>query len=338
MFALAGSALVPWLFPATMAPLVAWARVYPMPAAAGLASAAVMICWQARPTIQLQFSSGWLAALPISSRQLRGWEAIHTIRPLTLLIPCLFVALIHDVVQLMLMLLALLAGGGLGFALAGHAVSPADTAVTAGTTRSSGLRLPITGRGRDAIARIPLVWTAARLSGRGMAPWLTVTLVLIPGGIGGGPSLLLIAVTVLTLAMTWLAVGTWRHFFLLADWLVATPLTPVAFARLTLVRSSLWFVALLFMLLTVLFFLQMPIEGLVFVFACATSGSAACFSTAFRHRFNYNGAANDAASSAQRSATLIVVGMCLAVLFVNVLWLMAIALVIVVRELREVKR
>lgn len=325
-FGLVSSALLPLFFPAAAQPLVKWTVEYPLPAAAALASAAALICWQHRPTIQVRFSMSWLAALPVSSRQRVLWEAMSIARllMLMLMVPFLITALIDHGDQLALLLVSMLVGSGLGFGLAGHAASPRYNA------KMSGLRLPIAGPGRDAIAKIPLVWTAARLSGKGMAPWLTATLILIPGGIGGGPSILLIAVTVLTLALVWLGAGAWRHLFLLAAWLAATPLSPVAFARLTLVRVAAWFIGILLMLLAVLSALQMPIEGVIFIFSCVVSGSAACFCTAFRH--------GSSPGSARRNAALIIVGMSLLVLFDHVLWLMVIALAVAVRELRQIKR
>ena len=326
--ALASSALLPLFFPVAIRPLVDWVVSYPLPAAASLASAAAIICWQYRPSLQVRFSTSWLAALPISTRQQTLWEAVRTARLLLPIVLFLITAFLIAPLSahgdlLSLLLPSVLVGYTLGFGLARRSPHQASVAPT------DSLRLPITGHGRRAIAKVPLAWTAARLSGKRMAPWLTATLLTIPGGIGGGPSMLLVAVTVLTLALVWLVASAWRHLFVFADWLVATPISPRTFAGLTLLRVSVWFFAVLLLLLAVLALLQMPIEGIIFLASCVTGGALACFSTAFRYRLD--------AGLARRSALSMVMGCGIFLLFAPALSLMLIALVITLWQLRQVK-
>ncbi len=322
-FALCGSALLPLFFPIALAPLVDWTVTYPWPAASSLASAAAIICWQYRPSIQLQFSSGWLSALPISTRQQTLWEAVRTARVLILVVPLLITTLSTHRDQLALLLLSVVIGSALGFALAGRAIQQRSA------PPPDGRRLPIAGSGRSAIAKLPLAWAAARLSGKKMAPWLAVTLGLIPGGIGGGPSMLLVAVTVLSLALVWLVAGAWRHLFLMAAWLATTPMSRGTFARLTLLRVSVWFFGVLAMLLAVLAALQMPMQAVIFIAAFVLACVVVCFSAAFRHRFN--------AVRARRSVLLIVPGICVFLLVVPVLWLALVAPMIALWQLRQVR-
>lgn len=326
--ALASSALLPLFFPAAIRLLVDWVVPYPLPAAVSLATATAIICWQYRPSLQLQFSTSWLASLPISTRQQTLWEAVRTARlflPVVLfLITAFLIAPLSAHGDLLsLLLLSILAGYVLGFGLAHRAPHQASVAP------SDSLRLPIAGHGRRAIARVPLAWTAARLSGKRMAPWLTATLLTIPGGIGGGPSMLLVAVTVLTLALVWLVASAWRHLFVFADWLVATPISPRTFAGITLLRVSVWFFAVLCLLLTVLALLEMPIAGIIFFASCVTGGVLACFSTAFRYRLD--------GGLARQRALMIVMGWSIFLLFVPALSLMIAALVISLWQLRQVK-
>jgi hypothetical protein len=325
---LASSALLPVSFPSAIRPLVVWVVAYPLPAAASLASAVAIICWQYRPSLQLRFSTSWLAALPISTTQRTLWEAARTARLFVPIVLFLITAFLITSPSahgdlLSLLFLSVLVGYVLGFGLAGRSTHQDSGAPT------DALRLPIAGPGRYAIAKVPLAWTAARLSGKRMAPWLTATLLTIPGGIGGGPSMLLVAVTVLTLALVWLVAGAWRHLFLLADWLVATPLSPRTFARLTLLRVSVWFFAVLFLQLAVLALLQMPVEGVTFIASCVIGGALACFGTAFRYRFD--------AVRARRSALSIVMGFGIILLFAPARSLVLIALMITLWQLRHSK-
>lgn len=331
---LASSALLPLFSPVAIRPLVDWVVSYPLPAAASLASAAAIICWQYRPSLQLRYSTSWLAALPISTRQQTPWEAVRTARlflPIVLfLVTAFLIAPLSAHGDLLsLLLLSVLVGYTLGFGLAHRSPHHASVVPT------DSLRLPITGHGRRAIAKVPLAWTAARLSGKRMAPWLTATLLTIPGGIGGGPSMLLVAVTVLTLALVWLVASAWRHLFVFADWLVATPISPGTFAGLTLLRVSAWFFSVLLLLLAVLALLQMPIEGIIFLSSCVTGGVLACFSTAFRYRFNAVLARRSALSMAM--AMVMTMGCGIFLLFAPAISLMLIALVITLWQLRLVK-
>ncbi len=330
-FALCSSAVLPLIFSAAIAPQVERAIAYPAAAAVSLASAAAITCWQSRPSIQLQFAASWLAALPISSRQLTLWEAARTARLLIPIVPFLIIALAEHRDQLALLLSSLLAGSATGFGLAGH--SSRHSSREGPTPSTDGIRRLIAGPGRKAIAKVPLAWSAARLSGKRLSPWLTATLLSIPAGIGGGSSMLMVAVTVLILALVWLMAGAWSHLFLLSAWLATTPMSPGTFARLTLSRVSAWFFGILTMLLAVLAALQMPIQGIVFISSWVLGCVVACFSTAFRHRFN--------AVVARRSGLLIVTGMSVFVLFAPGLWLALIAPIvaalIAIWQLRQVK-
>ena len=133
--ALASSALLPLSFPVAIRPLVDWVVSYPLPAAASLATTAAIICWQYRPSLQLRYSTSWLAALPISTRQQILWEAVRTARlflPIVLfLITAFLIAPLSPHGDLLsLLLLSVLVGYTLGFGLAHRSPHQASVAPT----------------------------------------------------------------------------------------------------------------------------------------------------------------------------------------------------------------
>ena len=196
---------------------------------------------RARRGLRAAHAQSWLASLPLADRALARHQRAIVGRYVALALAVLAIALTMllwragasgaDRVRALAGVLPVLAlAAAIGWWLGGR------ESVTRAPRRAERVATAVRGTGLAALSRWPTGRLQERCSGRRMARLLAPILVLLPGGIGGGPALAIIAfwlVLLLSVEM-WLALRDTVPRA--AQWLGATPLSARTFAWLMLQR------------------------------------------------------------------------------------------------------
>ena len=222
-----------------------WVAAVTVGQAGGALAAAMLLAGvvvdRARCALRATHATSWLASLPVDDSALARHQRAIVARYVLLALAVVAVALT------MLLWRAGVPGADRLRVLAG-ALSALTLAATIGwrigARRSSvrALRRPqriaaaVGGVGLAALARWPTGRLRQRCDGRQMARLLAPVLVLLPGGIGGGPSLAIIAVWLVLLLSVELWLALRDTVPRAARWLGATPLSARTFAWLMLQR------------------------------------------------------------------------------------------------------